>query len=390
MKIVHVTTASPFSENYAYQENLLAHYHRKMGHDVTIIAPIYSSVNLDETEPVGVRWLEDGSKLVRIPPLINNKLIYLHLQLVKGLKNTILAETPDLIFVHALGCFSYRCLPIIKKICSNVKIVIDNHADLINSLHSPITQFLHKVLYRYTLVPSLVNVVDWFYGVTPSRCDFLKNIYGIPEEKIKLLVMGADDEKMNLERREEIRNETRDRYGIRNNDFLVVTGGKIDRLKNIHELAHAVNSIGRDNVKLLIFGAIEKGMRQIFDEEHSVHIIEAGWVKSDKVYEFFYAADLVVFPGLHSVLWEQAVASKTPCAFSKIDGFNHLNVNDNCIFMDGKDSLYYENMIRKLIETPEQYARLKENSLSSKVNKFNYSYISQQVLQDVGLLEYNN
>lgn len=385
MKIVHVCTTSAFSEKYAYQENLLAHYHRKMGHEVTIIAPIYSSVNLDETEPVGERWLEDGAKLIRVPSLISNKSIYLHLLLVKGLKRTILGERPDLIFVHAVGCFSFWCLSEIKNRLPNVKIVIDNHADAINSLHSPITRFLHKVLYRYALVPSLIKVTDWFYGVTPSRCDFLRDVYGVPQEKIRLLVMGADDESMSLDRKDQIRKEIRERYGIKKNDFLVVTGGKIDRLKNIHSLAHAINSLGRENVKLLIFGKIEDDMRSVFDKEKSSLIIEVGWIKSDKVYEFFYAADLIVFPGLHSVLWEQAVASKTPCAFSKMDGFDHLNVNDNCIFMDGKESSYYENMIASLVDNPRRYVSLKENAASPKVDSFHYSRIAQQVLNDVGL-----
>ena len=385
MKIVHVCTSSAFSEIYAYQENLLSHYHHKMGHDVTVIASIYCNVSLDKTEPVGERVLPDGIKLVRLAPLFKNKVFYEHLQLVRGLNQAILKEKPDLLFVHAVGCFSYRTFGKIKKQLPELKIVFDNHADYINSLHTIVTKTLHKFIYRFFLVPSLVKITDWFYGVTPSRCDFLHDVYGIPCSKIKLLIMGADDEKMNIDKKSEIRKAVRERYSIRDNDFLVVTGVKIDKNKNINVLAHAVNMINREDVKLLIFGQIQEEMKSLFEKEETSSIIEIGWVQSDLVYQYFYAADLVVFPGLHSVLWEQAVASGVPCAFSKMDGFEHVLVNHNCILMDGKDAEYYESMIKEQIDNPIQFEALKRGAESPAIEQFYYSRIARQVLEDVGI-----
>lgn len=387
MKIVHVCITSPWSVKYAYQENLLPHYHRLIGHDVTIIAPVFTTIGnySDIKDPVGESILNDGSKLIRLAPQVNNSVLLAHVPLVKGLQSAIIAERPDLLFVHDVACFNYRCLAAVKKQFPNLRIVFDNHGDFINSLHSPITKFLHKIIYRLTIIPQLIKISDIFYGVTPSRCVFLNKIYGIPNNKISLLVMGADDEKMKIEQREEQRCRVRNRYSISSDDFLVVSGGKIDKLKNIHVLAHAVNSLNLSNVKLLVFGKINEEMRPFFDAEKSSNIIEIGWVNSDKVYELFYAADLVVFPGLHSVLWEQAVASKVPCAFSKLEGFEHVQVNNNCILMDGKDSDFYANLIKKLVLNKEAYNEIKANAASSLLDKFYYSNIAQQVLKDVGL-----
>ena len=227
--------------------------------------------------------------------------------------------------------------------------------------------------------------MEWFYGVTPSRCTFLHKVYGIPVNKIKLLVMGADDEKMMIENRAQLREKVRICHGIKEDDFLIVTGGKIDRLKNMHVLAHAVNALHKENVKLLVFGKINEDMQPLFDAEQSSSIITIGWVNSDKVYELFYAADLIVFPGLHSVLWEQAVASKTPCAFSKMEGFEHVNVNGNCILMTGKDDDYYKSMLIDLLDSSHKYDELKEKASSSELESFFYSRIAKQVLQDIGL-----
>ena len=387
MKIVHVCISAPWSEKYAYQENVLPRFHRLMGHDVTVIAPVFTRIGdyKGNRASAGCSILADGTKMVRLAPRIDNKTILSHIPSVKGLKKTIIDERPDLLFVHDVCCFDYFCLTAIKKQFPQLKIVFDNHSDYVNSLHKRSSRFLHHMIYRHMLIPQLVKVGEWFYGVTPSRCTFLHEVYGIPKNKIKLLIMGADDEKMMLGQRETLRKEVRLRYRIKDDDFLVVTGGKIDKLKNIHVLAHAVNSLKRENLKLLVFGKINKNVQPLFDAEATPNIITIGWVDSDKVYELFYAADLIVFPGLHSVLWEQAVASKTPCAFSKMDGFEHFNVNDNCILMTGKDAGYYKDMLTNLLENKEVYLKLKTNSNSPATEQFYYSRIAQQVLCDVGL-----
>lgn len=387
MKIVHVCISAPWDEKYAYQENLLPRYHRLMGHDVTIIAPVFTKIGDygGNRAPDGESCLSDGTKLVRLNPQIDNQMFLSHIPSVKGLRRAIVNEQPDLLFLHDVCCFDYRCIPSIKREFPRLIIVADNHGDYVNSLHSSFTRFLHKKVYRYLLISKLQPMVEWFYGVTPSRCTFLHEVYGIPENKIKLLVMGADDEKMMIDRRKQLRDEVRIRFGIKETDFLIVTGGKIDRLKNIHVLAHAVNSLQCDNVKLLVFGRINEDMQPLFEAEKTDRILTIGWINSDKVYELFYAADLIIFPGLHSVLWEQAVASKTPCAFSKIDGFEHVNVSGNCILMKGKDAEYYENMIRDLLGEEGKYAALRANSESDATERFYYSKIARQVLTDVKL-----
>lgn len=265
-------------------------------------------------------------------------------------------------------------------------VVFDNHIDTVNSLHNFATKFLHKFLYRRFLVPKLVRITDVLYGVTPSRFDFLRDIYGIPENKIKLLVMGADDEKMHLEQKDEKRAEIRVKYGISDDDFLIVTGGKIDLQKNIHVLAKAVNELGDKHVKLLVFGSISADLTTIFESLKSENVIVIGWIGSDKVYEYFFAADFVMFPGQHSVMWEQAVASKVPCAFTKIDGFEHVNINDNCILMEGNTEEYYKNLILSVTGNTEKYAKLKHNANSDKVSCFLYSNIANKVLKDVSMI----
>ncbi|MBQ7712116.1 MAG: glycosyltransferase family 4 protein [Bacteroidales bacterium] len=385
MKIVHVCITGIWGEQYAYQENLLPHYQRIMGNEVTIIASVYSKYKdgVPEKSAAGISFLQDGTKLVRLNPLVPIWKLDSHLHLTKGLWKAIVEEKPDLLFLHDLCTFSYRCLPKLKKALPKMHVVFDNHIDTVNSMHSFTTKFLHRFMYRHFLVPKLVRISDVIYGVTPSRCDFLHDVYGIPNEKIKLLMMGADDEKMKLGQKNEKRAEIRAKYGISDDDFLIVTGGKIDLQKNIHVLAKAVNEIADKNVKLLVFGSITKDLEGVFDSLKSENVLIIGWINSDKVYDYFYAADFVMFPGQHSVMWEQAVASKVPCAFTKIDGFEHVNINENCVLMTENTADYYKNLILSLCKKDEKYQRLKENADSEKTGCFLYSNIANKVLEDI-------
>ena len=175
----------------------------------------------------------------------------------------------------------------------------------------------------------------------------------------------------------------REKYGISSDDFLIVTGGKIDLLKNIHILAEAVAKSEYVHIKILIFGSIQEEIKEVFNRLESNRVICIGWQPSNEVYRYFYAADFVMFPGLHSVMWEQAVASKVPCAFSKINGFEHIDIGGNCVLMEGKDVAYYQRLIDNIYQDQERQIRMKEASESEKCEQFLYSRIAQSVIDDV-------
>lgn len=384
MKIVHLCLCSPFYEGYAYQDNLLPIYHKRAGHDVTIITSPYGKFKDTsgfETVPPGEYLLDDGIKLIRLRAVLPQK-INTHVYWYYGLHKQLKKEKPDLMFVHGVESLNYLCLSRYKHAHPSVKIVFDNHTDKINSLHHWTTKLYSKIVVKGIIVKRLIPIAEWFYGTTPVRSTFLLEQYSVPEQKIKLLPMGADDDEMHLDKKQAIREEVRTQYDITENDFLVVTGGKIDPLKNIHVLAEAVSMIEDKNVKILIFGSIRDDLKETFDRLQSERIICVGWQPANQVYRYFYAADLVVFPGLHSVLWEQAVASKTPCAFSKIDGFEHIDIGGNCVLMDGKDAGYYKSVIEKIHQDKSFYQEMINVAESPHSEKFLYSRIAQQVIDD--------
>ena len=182
--------------------------------------------------------------------------------------------------------------------------------------------------------------------------------------------------------RDAIRLRIRQEYGMGEQDFVIVTGGKIDKNKHIDLLMEACASLS--GVKLLIFGQVLDDIKEQFDAllEESSNIVYVGWISADRVYDYFFAADLVVFPGGHSVLWEQACASKTPCVFEKWDGMQHVNNGGNSDFIENVTTESIRGKIEELHFT-KAYEDMKRAACSDKTDIYLYSRIAKKSLECV-------
>ena len=381
MKIVHIAPLAPYNEGWGYQENLLPKYQKKLGHDVTLVITNRenSSDGIKEIAPCDyVR--EDGVRVIRLKikkyfsrilTNFNSKLeVY---ELLKDL-------APDFVFFHGLMSSSiYDVVKYKKLVNKNCIIVCDSHLDDNNFPYKSgykrtILKILNRI--RYKKVDKYVSKV---YGVTPLRVDFIKEFFLVPKEKADLLIMGADDDKINFDAYVSIRSKIREENGVFD-EFLVVTGGKLDKAKNVLQLMKACIQI--KGVKLLILGSVSEDIKDEFNTliSNNDNLISVGWVQSDRVYDYYFAGDLIVFPGGHSVLWEQACASKTPCVFNAIKGVQHLNSGGNCAFVDGADVNALKGIIESLVFT-ENYFKMKGVAESSATDKYLYSNIAKKSLE---------
>lgn len=386
MKIVHACLCGPFYEKYAYQDNLLPKYHKRLGHDVTIITTPYGKFidgnSRNEIVPACEYRLDDGTMVVRLRAVLP-QIINTHVYLYRGFHKALEVEHPDYIFVHGVESLNYISLNKYKKEHPDVIIVFDNHTDKINSLHHWVTKLWSIIVVKGIIVKKLIPVGKWFYGTTPVRSTFLMEHYGIPERKIKLLLLGADDDSMHYDKKAEIRRKIRMQYNVSDDDFLVVTGGKIDRNKNIDKLVSAISKIDDPKLKVIVFGSINADLKDFFDSIKSERIMAIGWIPANSVYEFFYAADLVAFPGLHSVMWEQAIASRVPCVFNRIKGFEHVNFNHNCLWFESANEDELRNVIKTAYTDKEGYRKLLTNANSDLASVFLYSVIAMKTIEDI-------
>lgn len=384
MKIVHIAPNSPYNDYWGYQDNLLPKYHKKMGHDVTMITTtkMHQDGKLVEIAPTDY-VLRDGVKVYRRAyrqyPVSTVTGVFSFIP-VYDLLNEI---KPNFVFYHGLVSTTIFDVVKYKKHHKDCVIVEDNHMDYnIGNKSDTVKQKLIRFWLRW-LNRKSIPYVDKVYGVTPWRKTYAEDYFGIPKDKTDVLIMGADDEKINLSEKDIIRKSIRKQYGINDSDFLIVSGGKIDKKKGIHVLAEACSQMN-GYVKLLIFGQIADELKEQMESiiASSENIMYIGWIDSDKVYDYFFAADLVVFPGQHSVLWEQACASKVPCLFEQWEGMDHVNNGGNSTFVKPVTVFTLVEKIKEIIST-EEYNLMKMIAESENTDIYLYSRIAEKSLESV-------
>ena len=238
MKIIHVAPNSPYEEGWSYQENLLPKYQTKLGHQVTLVVSTQRHTDpIKAGGPCEDYQSDNDFRVIRKPitffpvPFLHRALRYLKVYQI------LCAEKPDVIFHHGLISPTVRqAVRYKKKVNPDCVIIQDNHMDYnigftTDHLKGKILKLVYSRLYR-----SVDPFIDKVYGVTPWREQYARDIFGVPAEKTGVLIMGADDDRLDFANRDTHRTQLRQQYGVKEDEFLIVTGGKIDAKKKIHLL----------------------------------------------------------------------------------------------------------------------------------------------------------
>lgn len=378
MKLLHVCLAAFYIDNYGYQENILPRYHKQMGYKVQIVASTetYSSKSrrLTYIRP-GSYINEDGIKVSRLAyrefffPTIARKL-----RVYNGLSNLLNEVNPDIIFIHDTQFFNAFDIIRYKESHPYVKVFADCHTDFINSARNWFSKYiLHGIYYKY-ISKALYPHLECYFGTLPLRLEFLKNFYDLKEEKLRLLEFGFDDHHHN-DLLETEKDTLRYKYNLPTDSFVIVTGGKIDGRKNILMLMKALRDIQIPKFTLLIFGEPVEDKLFLFNELLFEECRFLGWIDPKSIIECLFLADLAVFPGTHSVLWEEAVGIGIPLLVKYWKGINHLNHSGNCIYMH---EISEQELKKKTLEAYNNIDLLRNAAQNDGRKKFWYSNIAKR------------
>lgn len=379
MKIIHVIIGNFYKEGYGYQENILPAKHVELGLETYIIS-------YDDEKSEGDEYVNADGVSVSLLPVYKSfykkvRFISSFLKRTCGLYKRLEQLSPDIIFIHGLQCF--ESLEVCKycDVHPHVKLYVDQHADYYNT---PITKWRTRLYIKWVhgyIAKKLEKHTIMFWGVTPWRVDYLQKVYGIKPEHTDLLVMGGDEKFIDWDNRVQIREQVRESFGIPQNAFLVVSGGKIDKSKNIHVLLDAIRQM-KDDVYLLLFGNMTKDMEEYCLPKIEGRIKYIGWIDSKEVYPFFLASDLAVFPGTHSVLWEQAMACGIPGIFKDWDGgFSHIDCGGNAKLLKDISIESLNAEISKLAYKEEEYRNMKKNAETKGRSTFSYIEIAKKAIE---------
>lgn len=378
MNILNICLAGPYSDGWNYQDNLLTKYQKLNGNNVTILTSrwIWNNAGVLTLTNKENYTNEDGVRVIRVPMKgvenFNKKI-----KRYKTIEQHIEEVNPDVIFVH--GCQFID----IKKVAQyakkhKVKIFVDNHADFSNSAKNWLSKkILHGIIWK-KCAKIIEPFTAKFFGVLPARVDFLINVYKIPKNKVELLVMGVDDELAEIAKKES-KEKIRKKYGIKNTDFLIISGGKIDPAKSqVLTLINAIRSIKDANVKLLLFGSIDENMKkQVLEKCDNKKIKYIGWLNTLDMYKLIHSSNLAVYPGRHSVIWEQTVGLGLPMIAKYWDGTTHIDIGGNVKYI-------YDDTVEEMKKAIEgvlnirTYRAMTASANSKRRKMFSYRKIAQQ------------
>lgn len=145
----------------------------------------------------------------------------------------------------------------------------------------------------------MVECCDRIIAIARHSYDMLRDLYGIPEEKLALVPNGLQDEYK--ERSAEDCRLLRRKYGFGEQEKLVVFAGRLDQIKGVAELMEAFKGVlaVRHDVRLVVAGngnfqhcmeAADPCWRQV---------TFTGFLPKEKLYELYAVADVGVVPSIH-------------------------------------------------------------------------------------------
>ena len=383
-RIVHLVLNGPVTDDFDYQDNNLTKYQRRDGFLVTIITSQWvwgQDGKLERFEKTDY-FNNDGVRVIRLP-IIGKQNFNKKMKRFKGVYAAIEECKPNILFIHGLSYLDIITAAKYLKKHPNVIAYVDNHCDFTNSATNWMSkEILHKIIWR--CCAQVINpYIRKYYGVLPARVDFLVDMYKLPRNKCELLVLGADDDKVEEANKSVIKQKIREEHGIAPDDFLIITGGKIDQWKKqTLSLMEAVQNIYNDKLRLIVFGSVEdilsERVKELADGRKVQYI---GWIPSKETYYYIAAADLAVFPGRHSTLWEETVALGVPMLCKDHPGTHHVDLGGNVRFLEKDSSIEIQDKIENFLNNTGEYNRMKTVAIEKGMKVFSYREIARKAIE---------
>jgi len=381
MKIIHVSLIGPVTDGFTYQDNLLPKFHKLIGNEVIMITSKYVYNKKGEIIKTNKNdyFNEFGIRTIRLNEIFPFGFKF-KFKVFDQLSNKLEELKPDLIFVHGVQFLDLITIKNYTK-KNNIKLIVDNHAYFSNSARNFFSYwFLHRFIWK-NIVKFADKLISTYFGVTPARISFLNKVYDVSKDKIKLLPLGHDDTAIT---NDSSLIERINSLNLSKKAIIFSTGGKIDKAKiETFNLINAFNIKKEKNQVLLVFGSIDKELKDNFFDllSHNKNIHYLGWLNSEQIRTLILYSSIIIFPGRHSVLWEECVALGKPLVLINNIYSRYLDIGGNILFLKSSKILDFSQMFELFNNNPEIIKNLTINAMSEKRKKFYYSTIAIESLK---------
>lgn len=220
---------------------------------------------------------------------------------------------------------------------------------------------------------------------------------GFPAEKIRVCYNGVDPKKYSLDSvsEEEIK-EVRHRYGVNDNDPMVLFLGRLVGVKGVDKLILAIPNVLKEipNLKLVIVGI---GGMQLYLEKlvHDLNLHDSVKFRFEFIPEkeriaHYAACDVAVFPSLYEpfgIVALEALSMKKPVVVGAagISGMREIVIPDEpnqCGFhVNPNDPADIAKGIVNVLENPARKVQLGQNGRKRVLEEFSWDIAAKRTIQ---------
>ena len=385
MRIIHIIDY--FQPRLGYQETYLAREHARMGHDVHVVTSdrynptIYAG---NAAQPLmGKRtvgsgfFTEEGIKIWRLKTLFELS----HAIWMRGLERKVQELKPDIVIVHGIVNFAAWRIARSKKKLADSRLIYDDHMTFANS-RSAMKVFY--IPFRWLFSSSIQKAADALVAILPDSKTFMHRQYGIPDERIHIIPLGADAELFRFDAA--VRKQTRKEFSLTEEDMVFVYTGKIVPQKKLHLLIEAAANLmtKHDNVKVMLVGDgsesyIEKLKQDIAQNGLEDKYVWHEAVPNEQLYKIYSAADVAVWPNEASISMREAMSCGLPLIIGRDSKVTELvDYHNGFLYQEG-DTADLSQQMEKLLD-PQLRREMGRSSRKLVDNRFNWRTIAEQFI----------
>lgn len=176
----------------------------------------------------------------------------------------------------------------------------------------------------------MIDCCDRIIAIAHHSYDMLKELYGIPEEKLAYIPNGLKDEL--VEYNQDQRTQLRKKYGFEEKERLIIFAGRLNPVKGITELIEAFGQVIEfyPNIKLIIAGSgIFECCLKTANPFWS-HVIFTGFISKEQLFELYAIAEFGIVPSIHEefgYVATEMMMNKLPVLVHKTTGLSEIVMN---------------------------------------------------------------
>ena len=190
----------------------------------------------------------------------------------------------------------------------------------------------------------------------------------------------------------EERKEIREKYNLREKDFVLTFVGRIVKDKGVNELAESFIELRKlhKNLKLLLVGDYEENLNpikpknlKIINQEES--IISVGFQKD--IRKFLAISDAFVLPSYREGLPNSLIEAGSygiPLIATNINGCNEIIIDQETgLLFDKKSVQSLKKSINLLLTNNELYGKIKSNVRESMIKRYSQNYFWNELRNEL-------